>query len=177
MNDGGPLVVVPGDVAAAWRGADDPDARTGADDYQRACAAGYPASLLAVGRSVAIVIGAQDHVGVAWWLDALPSALYLVGSVTGADDEDEELTAALHSQDLRAWEPLGQMRSDDGRLLLLHAAWAGDDVSAPRGNDDAVAGDLLGMAVGSSTYAVHATELRLSRRSIYNVIRWTPVAS
>ena len=117
----------------------------------------------------------QEQISTASWHNRLPAALYLIGSVVGDDAEDADLTETLNSQPASAWEPLGRMRSSDGRLLLLHAAWAGDDAGVPRRTDYAVIGDIVDVTVGTGTFAVHAIELTSAGGGVYNVVRWTSV--
>lgn len=132
LNDGGPLIVLPRELLAAWSGSEgEPTSQEFpfGPDYARACQADHPAALLQVGSGFGLVVGAQEHLYPVHWID-LPAqeGVALVGWMYGDDDANFEV-AALLEQDGPGWRCLDP-RIDllGGELLLLHAADIGSDL-------------------------------------------------
>ncbi|MEV0535180.1 Imm21 family immunity protein [Kitasatospora sp. NPDC050463] len=117
-SQGGPLVVVPGTVLAAWSGSAGGDEL--ATDFDRACAVDGLIGVLPVGPSQALVL-ADEPASTAWLREqgvfvrwsAAESEEALLGSV------DAALLAA-------AWEPEVIWQAS-GPVVLFDAAWTGEE--------------------------------------------------
>lgn len=170
VNDGGPLLALDAGDAALWMGGVDP----GADgDYGRACASGHPAGLIPVGASSAVVLGAREGIGTAWWQPSADGRLLLVGCVY-ADDGIEEALPDLLQRDDVSWAPLGGVDLRSGQALLLNASSRLSDVTVDPDRELAVIGDALSVRVACGRYATAACELLLPDKALFNVVRWTP---
>jgi hypothetical protein len=179
------LIVLPRELLAYWRGTDGPPVRRDfpfGPDYARACEASYPADLLKVGSGFGLVIGSQDHVGTANWLQ-LPErrGAALVGW-NYADDVSMERVADLLRGDALPWRRFRRrMGLSNGDLILFHAASAGEEVREldTFGEGYAVIGDGIPIRLGPGDYAIESVEVGgdLDRDSFGCVIcRWVPLA-
>jgi Immunity protein 21 len=174
-NDGGPLLAIDAQAAADWTGTGE-DTTTGippGSDYDRACHVDYPAGILPAGSSSAVVIGAQENVGAARWLQgADPTVVFLVGAVFG----DETTDLALFEQLLRGhgfeWVHLGELTVPSGRLALFHAACSGADVTLDPLREPALIGDAITQPVLPGRYRLSAAEARFDDHALYCIVRW-----
>jgi hypothetical protein len=98
---------------------------------------------------------------------------YLLGVAFGDEATEAALLVQLQSGQCQ-WLELGTMRVESGRLLLLHAACAGEEVELNPAREPAVIGDGLTVAIAPGLYVVAATEVGIGEDGFYNVVRWRP---
>ena len=169
-NDGGPLIALDAGDATLWEGGEDPDEDS---DYGRACEAGYPASLVRLTTYAAVIIGAQEGLGTAWWLHSPDGRLFLVGCAFADDGVTEELPQLLDDDGRATWKPLGKITLASGKLLLFHAACRLTDLTIDPDRDVAVIGDALSATVGPGEYVLASCEVALPDKALFNLVRWT----
>lgn len=169
-NDGGPLVAIDAGDAALWKGRIEFDEDS---DYGRACNTGYPAGLVPLGTSKAVVIGAREGIGTAGWLPSIGGQLLLVGCVFADQDAYEALPHLLNEAD-RQWAPLGTITLGAGRMLLFHATCRLSDLKIDPDGEVACIGDALSATVDPGQYALAASEVAVADKALFNVVRWTP---
>jgi hypothetical protein len=168
-NDGGPLIALDAGDAALWKGGLEPGANS---DYGRACDADYPASLIPTTTSSAVVIGAKEGIGAAWWLPSTDVHLFLIGCVFADHGVDEALLRLLY-EETTPWTPLGKVAVRSGKVLLFHAACRLSDVEIDPDRNVAHIGHALAASVEPGQYALAACEVSLPDKALFNVVRWT----
>lgn len=174
MNDGGPLLVLPDALRAAWTGSPDEDALAG--DYGRACANddGESVAVLAVGEGLAVVVGTPNA---RWIVDDASAQFVLDGGITGEDGTDELLLRELPDLDEAGWTPLLDAWEIDGNLVLFHAACSGTEVDplAARDKPWIAIGDASSVPVRPGRYVVAWRLVTLSDETRHVLCRWQPV--
>lgn len=164
LNDGGPLIVLPRELLAAWSGCwGEPPSQEFefGPDYTRACQVDHPAALLDIGTGSGLVIGAQEHLYPVQWVD-LPEmgGVALVGWMWGDDDVEDEVAALLlhHGPQWRCLNP--RINLPGGELVLLHAASSGSDVDEIEtfGELQAMIADAIPMRLEPGAYRLEIQE-------------------
>ena len=172
-NDGGPLVALAAEDAAMWLGADGSSESAAArSDYERACAAEYPAGVMPVANGTAVILGAQEHVAAAWWQRSSAGGVFLVGCTFADVGADQDLARMLDDGSITAWAPIGVMTVRSGKVLLFHAAGTVGDLHIDPGREPAVIGDALSVVLAPGEYELSAREVSIPDRALYSAVRW-----
>jgi hypothetical protein len=131
-TEGGPPLVVPAELLAAWLGSEGPDPYDagGNNDYERACDANQ-SSLIPIGKGHGIVLAEQGCD-----VYAEPSGLLFVAS----GEPDEEVT--------KAWKKVGSLAVGKKGLVVLDAV----EVGASKGVN------RKSVKLAAGRYEVHAHE-------------------
>jgi len=144
-TNGGPVLVVPAEAAAAWRGTDH-------GDYDRACNPTEHTNL-DYGAIGGVTIG--DHHAIALDLELLTTFLSTSnGGVILRNYEESPITreiAEQHVKDAKDWAKWGKPLSlTDGRLFLFDSAFPGAaDPTQIEADEGVLVADL-----GAGTYAI-----------------------
>jgi|GEM_PF-6864141 len=133
VNDGGPLIVLPGEAASHWEGITAPsngrvveakfrfDTDT-ATDYDRACDVETVAALISVGASWGLVID-QDVPNAAWMKLPNTDTFFIVSVLYANDRSDQQIIHVFRSRKPEEWERVAsELSVGNDDLILMHAA-------------------------------------------------------
>jgi hypothetical protein len=178
-NDGGPLLIVPQALVAAWEGSDAPSAGRvvaarsrwsgsgAASDYDRACDVdSESAAALDVGESWGVVIGTAAAQSAQWLPRADEGAFYAVGIEAANDTAPDRLRALASAPG--EWRVLRDRAAvgPEG-LLLAHAASRPGEVRELPAMMPASEGEEGGAVIGDGLrYPAPAGEYTVSARDV-----------
>ncbi|HLH25189.1 MAG TPA: Imm21 family immunity protein [Chloroflexota bacterium] len=167
-NDGGPMLVIPGNLVSYWSGADQYQPgvsyRPPPDDYERACAVTEFPALLDVGPGRAIVLAEslEPTTLVSWLRLDLQPGVMLALDVDPRDQVDaERVLDELRRAPEFGWEPaIPEYLIASDKLVLMHAVNDGASVELPSGRwNFAAIGNYLPVSVLPGHYAVERRRL------------------
>lgn len=194
VNDGGPLIVLPHEIAHYWEGGDPPrDGRIVqavfrwngdvATDYDRACDVEELAQIIDVGPGWGLVLG--DEVPHVMWMEPPgKDDFFIVNGLYANDDSDEEVQEVYQGIAENGWKKVGSgLPVEDGRLILMHAASSltdtdlklysvQDSALQTSSSDFVIIGCALVYAAKPGRYEIDVCEVEIEDEAHYIFLRF-----
>ncbi|MBZ4323224.1 Imm21 family immunity protein [Streptomyces huiliensis] len=173
---GGPLIVVPVFVLAAWHGCTESRAMAGdatvADDYDRACAVADLAGVITVGEDGAQVLVLADEPATSCYLPG--SRAFLRWSAARSEISLRAAAGAVLADPATVWGECGIWVSD-GPAVLMDSAEAGSDlgIEYPGGGMPAQAS----VPLPAGRWRVRATHKKVDEENWVGLVHLLPTES
>ena len=186
-NDGGPLIVLPREAVQSWQGSHEPSGgrvveatlrwrlnSDAATDYDRACDVNNPAAVLDVGSSWGLVL--NDISSAAWMQPVVDQPFFIVHVEYADDSSDEAIFEAYTTCNQADWKRIGEVPSESGDLILMHAGSRGDRLGierSPTNIGPALIGDAITLTTTPGRYSIEMGDVEVPDEALFTFFRFS----